>query len=151
MPLFDRKEHKKRLLLETDIDVIEDTWDIKEPHDLIGCTEELYQYVWEKYVDIPENECFNSEAHEALKEKELSFFHKGGIVGKIKNDMLAANDPVRCPKCGSKSISTQQGFNKGKAVAGALVVGAAGAVIAGADSKPMNFCQSCGHKWNPSK
>lgn len=44
------------------------------------------------------------------------------------------NDKPRCPKCGSTSLST---VNKGYS----LLTGFLGS------GKPMNVCQSCGHKW----
>lgn len=57
---------------------------------------------------------------------------------------------VVCPRCGSTSISTQQKFSTGKAVAGGLLAGVAGALIGGKGSNEvLNVCQNCGHKWKP--
>lgn len=46
----------------------------------------------------------------------------------------AEESKPRCPKCGSTSIAT---VNKGYS----LLTGFLGS------GKPMNVCQSCGHKW----
>ena len=147
---FDRnKESKKAILIKTDID-LQEPWEIDEPCDLCGCTEELYRHIWETYVDVPKNENLNREAHEALKADRLAFFHKGGIAAKIEADRIAASEPVRCPKCHSTSISTQSGFATGGAVAGAVIAGTAGALIGGkGGNKMINVCQKCGHKWEP--
>ena len=65
----------------------------------------------------------------------------------IKNNFVASekyrnyNTPmpvIRCPKCGSTSIST---INKGYSV----LTGFLGS------GKPMNVCQNCGYKWKPGK
>lgn len=147
---FDRnKESKKAILIKTDID-LQEPWEINEPCDLCGCTEDLYRHIWETYVDIPGNGNLNREAHEALKADRLAFFHKGGIAAKIEAEERAASEPVRCPKCRSTSISTQSGFATGGAVAGAVIAGTAGALIGGkGGNKMINVCQKCGHKWEP--
>lgn len=151
VPIFDRKERKKALLVKTDIDV-RHAWEIDEPCDLDGCTEELYRHIWETYVNVAGNENFNREAHEALKADRLAFFRNGGITAKIEADERAASEPVRCPKCRSTSISTQSGFATGGAVAGAIIAGTAGALIGGkGGNKMINVCQKCGHKWEPGK
>ncbi len=65
----------------------------------------------------------------------------------IKNNFIAPekyrnyNTPtfvIRCPKCGSTSIST---INRGYSI----LTGFLGS------GKPMNVCQNCGHKWKPGK
>lgn len=151
---FDRnKESKKAILIKTDID-LQEPWEIDEPCDLCGCTEELYRHIWETYVDVPGNGNLNREAHEALKADRLAFFHKGGIAAKIEADRIAASEPVRCPKCHSTSISTTtKGLSAGKAVAGAVVAGAAGAVVGAVhgSGNVVNICAKCGHKWEPGK
>lgn len=59
---------------------------------------------------------------------------------------------VRCPRCDSTSISTQQKFSTGKAVAGGLLAGIAGAFIGGkGGNEVVNVCQNCGYKWIPGK
>ena len=149
--LLNRKEYKKGLLVKSDIDVRK-PYEIDEPHDLEGCTEELYRHIWETYVDIPNNPNLNREMHEALKKEELDFFARGGITGKIRRDNAAAKAPVTCPKCGSTSIATMnKGLSAGKAVAGAVVAGGAGAVVGAShgSGKAVNVCQKCGHKWEP--
>lgn len=150
--IFNRQEHKKTLLIKTDIDVRE-PWEVKEPCDLYGCTEELCRHIWETYVNVPNNPNFNREAHEKFKAYKLEFFGRGGIEAKIREEKMAASEPVRCPKCRSTSISTvNKGFSAGKAIAGAAIAGDVG-VVAGAlgSNKVLNVCQKCGHKWEPGK
>lgn len=112
--IFNRQEYKKGLLQKTDIDVIEDIWNIEEIHALDGTTESLYRYVWEKYVDIPENDKLNREAHEALKEKMLDFFSHGII-------------PAADYATGSNSQKPASVI--GRAAVGGVVAGPAGAVV----------------------
>lgn len=69
------------------------------------------------------------------------------------DDQWSDSNQVRCPKCKSTSITTQKkGFGVGKAAAGVLTVGLAGALAGGIGSnKIYNVCQNCGHKWEPGK
>lgn len=67
---------------------------------------------------------------------------------------LYANSAVRCPKCGSTSISSgQKGFSAGKAVVGAAVTGSALGLAAGAvgSKKVIITCLNCGHQWQAGK
>lgn len=63
----------------------------------------------------------------------------------------APSSTVKCPRCGSTSVTTQKkGFGVGKAAAGVLAVGLAGALAGGIGAnKAVNVCQKCGHKWSP--
>ena len=110
--IFNRQEYKKALLQETDIDVIEDVWNIEEIHALDGSTESLYRYVWEKYVDIPENDNLNREAHEALKADRLEFFTHG---------IIPVADYALPQKKDASVI--------GRAAVGGVIAGPAGAVV----------------------
>lgn len=63
-------------------------------------------------------------------------------------------EPIRCPKCGSTQITAnKKGFGLGKAVAGDLVAGAVGGLVAGSmgKNKVIITCLNCGHKWKAGK
>lgn len=69
----------------------------------------------------------------------------GQVTERIKNIQQEAlrsglnkTPEIKCPKCGSSSIST---VNRGYS----LVSGFIGS------GKAMNVCQKCGHKWEPGK
>lgn len=68
---------------------------------------------------------------------EHSIFYKKK-KSKKKSKQKEANFTVKCPRCGSTSISTT---NRGYS----LVTGFIGS------GKPVNVCQRCGHKWKPGK
>lgn len=61
------------------------------------------------------------------------------------------DDTVRCPRCGSKSITAQKkGFGLAKGAAGVFVAGAYGVVAAGiGKNKILITCLNCGHRWKP--
>jgi len=65
-----------------------------------------------------------------------------------------AQEPIRCPKCGSTQITAdKKGFGIGKAIAGDLVAGAVGGLVAGSmgKDKVIITCLNCGHKWKAGK
>lgn len=65
-----------------------------------------------------------------------------------------ANEPLRCPKCGSTQITAyKKGFSVGKAVVGDLVAGPLGGLLAGGigSKKIMVVCLKCGHTWKAGK
>lgn len=62
------------------------------------------------------------------------------------------NAPVRCPKCKSTQItSNQKGFSTGKAVVGTIVGGIPGTIIGGkmGSKKVIITCLKCGKQWTP--
>lgn len=61
------------------------------------------------------------------------------------------SDQVKCPKCHSTQISSQQkGFSTGKAAAGAILTGGIGLIAGLHGSSDINVvCLNCGNKWNP--
>ena len=63
------------------------------------------------------------------------------------------NTEIRCPKCKSTNLHvSQKGFSGGKALAGALTVGALGLLAGTIGSKNIEItCLNCGHKFNPVK
>lgn len=64
-----------------------------------------------------------------------------------------AQEPIRCPKCGSTQITAnKKGFNIGKAVVGDLAVGAVGLLAGGiGKDKVIITCLNCGYKWKAGK
>lgn len=128
------------------------------------------KYVFEKF--IKQDPRYNKEAHvERLKtliQKNADAGHTDewgllelkelcGIemeqpeVNPEQKSYFVPSKEVRCPRCGSTSITTQKkGFGVGKAAAGVLAVGLAGALAGGIGAnKAVNVCAKCGHKWNP--
>ena len=63
-----------------------------------------------------------------------------GVAANTRIETKSTNNSIspktKCPKCGSTSIST---VNRGYSIIWGLL----------GSGTPMNFCQSCGHKWNP--
>ena len=112
---------------------------------------QMYEDIWQQYVDIPSNHLLNRNAFEKTKKR----VYNGGVPIKenVKSYLNKKQGIVSCPKCGSQSISTvKQGFGVGKAVAGVIAAGPEGA-LAGAvgANKVLNVCQNCGHQWEPGK
>ena len=158
--LFSSKEEKeKRLkyfekikLITIENIYLEDLKKPDEPYNHWGLTPSVYEYVWDNYVNVPSNKYRSKLFFDDEKREIMAFLNNGGVIGAVAARNKAAREPVSCPKCGSKSITTQNKFGTGKAVAGAVIAGTAGAVIGGAGgSKVINVCQNCGHKWEPGK
>lgn len=65
------------------------------------------------------------------------------------SNSLSKDKTVRCPKCGSTSISyTNKKLSLGRAVVGDAVAGPAGAVLGGLSSKKgYAVCLKCGKQW----
>lgn len=65
------------------------------------------------------------------------------------SNSLSKDKTVRCPKCGSTSISyTDKKLSLGRAVVGDAVAGPAGAVLGGLSSKKgYAVCLKCGKQW----
>lgn len=65
---------------------------------------------------------------------------------------IKADEPIRCPKCGSTQITAgKKGFSVGKAAIGASI--APVGVLAGGigSNKIMVTCLKCGHQWKAGK
>jgi DNA-directed RNA polymerase subunit M/transcription elongation factor TFIIS len=65
----------------------------------------------------------------------------------------SVDDAVRCPKCGSTSVTaSKSGFSGGKGCLGALLFGPLG-VLCGScgGNKMFSVCMKCGHKWRIGK
>jgi transcription elongation factor Elf1 len=85
------------------------------------------------------------------------------IMGAIKNHFRQkkikeekrrqeADEPVRCPKCGSNQVSAAnaRGVNLKRALAGGVLAGWGGAVVGGVTgNKIIIGCLKCGHQWKP--
>lgn len=66
---------------------------------------------------------------------------------------LEAEEPIKCPKCGSKQVTAnQKGFSGGKAVAGAVLLGPIGLLGGTIGSKKVKIaCLKCGYQWEPGR
>lgn len=119
-------------------------------------TKEMHELAFEKYVFAPGNKKLNREAANEYKKSIEEFFTRNRDFN-IHNSVPPVVPPItpiaRCPRCNSTSISTQKkGFGVGKAAAGVLTVGTAGALAGAAGAnKVYNICQKCGHKWTPGR
>lgn len=131
--IFNRQEMKKATWIETNI-TMSDPYELKVPCDLNGATEELYRYVWETYVDIPDNPCFNREAHEKLKADRLEFFANGGWRGNHINNAIKAENAQKYDSKSNKDASVV-----GRAVAGGVIAGPVGAVVGAASAIDKNM------------
>ncbi|MCI6276838.1 MAG: hypothetical protein MR639_08875 [Clostridium sp.] len=72
----------------------------------------------------------------------------------ITINTVKTDNVVRCPKCGSLSITSQKkGFGLAKGAAGVLATGSAyGAIAAGiGKNKILITCLNCGYRWKPGK
>ena len=121
-----------------------DDFDITgKPHTENGYTKEIYEFMWNKYVDIPSNRKLDRTLFEYRKTRIV--YHRDDIF------IPPTIPTISCPRCGSTSVSTQKkGFGVGKAAAGVVAAGPVGAVAGAAGAnKVYNICQNCGHKWEP--
>lgn len=112
--------------------------------------------IQKKYVFNENNTLFSQEWYDfrikKLEEhkRQVEVSQWTASSGDHRREMRNQDNAVRCPHCGSNSISTQQQFKTGKAIIGTAIAGAAGALIGGKGSNEiMNVCQNCGHKWKP--
>lgn len=148
------KLRKDRRLIKSDfyLEDLETPDKIADPMDAWRIQLSVHQFFWDNYVDVPENDKLDREWFEKNKAHMMEYFNRGGACAEISARNKAASQPIRCPKCGSPSVSAQSKFNTSKAVAGAVIAGAAGAVIGGKGGNGVvNVCQNCGHKWEPGK
>ena len=119
LSMFDRKEKKKAKLVLTDYDV--DDWPLAEgQHKTVGgLTQEIYEFFWETYIDIPTNENLNRETFEANKTRMLEFFRTG---------------PIPTASYVNPSAQPKDASVVGRAVAGAVVAGPTGAIVGAASA-----------------
>lgn len=110
-----------------------------------GFTIEMYEYMWEKYVCVPENTKFDEAEFNAFKEEITEYLANGGW------DKNKLPPTYKCPKCGFKSISPntqKQGFSVGKAAVGVVAAGPVGAAAGAIGmNKEKRVCPNCGYKW----
>jgi len=66
---------------------------------------------------------------------------------------IPADDVVRCPKCGSSSVTAfKKGFSGGKSCLGYLLLGPLGFLCGTCGgNKIFSVCMKCGHKWRIGK
>lgn len=128
LKMFDFAERKKTKLIETDHDVKD--WERPKgiPQTLHGLTQEIYEFFWGTYVDIPENDKLNREAFEQHKAHRLEFFAKGGYAHVIPPASYATG-----------SNSKKDASVVGRAVVGGVIAGPAGAVVGAASAIDKNL------------
>ena len=124
------------------------------------CKEENNKYTITESIKCP---CGNESAEIIKPEsKPVASPKKKGFWGKLFDAAMEmedakerkAQEPIRCPKCGSTQITAdKKGFGIGKAIAGDLVAGAVGGLVAGSmgKDKVIITCLNCGHKWKAGK
>ena len=123
---FDRKKEKSNMkLIETNV-CFED-WPVKkgELTTAVWITLKMYEYFWENYIDVPENDKLNREIFEANKAATYDFFNKGAIK------IYTSNHPSQQQPKDASVI--------GRGVAGAIIAGPAGAVIGAASALDKNM------------
>ena len=79
------------------------------------------------------------EAEQAEREAKTEEARKRARERKINESierMKRGNEPLCCPKCGSRSIAT---INRGYSIVWGFI----------GSGKPVNVCQKCGHKFKP--
>ncbi|MEG2656107.1 MAG: hypothetical protein RSA29_10455 [Clostridium sp.] len=91
----------------------------------------------------------------AIKEEEKERKRKGyeRIMDSNQDGGTKDDSVVRCPKCGSISITAnKKGFSLAKGALGVATVGAYGVLAAGhGKNKVLVTCLKCGHQWKPGK
>lgn len=117
------KKHKNAKMQMINIDDVGLTTKEKEPKTYFGFTPSIYKYIWDNYVDTPENPKFDSYLHAVFKKEILDFFAKGGYCG-ISLDLR--------PKPKDASVV-------GRAVAGGVIAGPVGAVVGAASAIDKNM------------
>lgn len=89
------------------------------PSDKNYFTQSMYEYFWENFIDIPENNRLNREEFEANKQRILSIMEEGGT--KFEPAVKLSYDP--------NAKSQKDASVIGRGVAGGLVAGPVGAVV----------------------
>jgi len=118
------KKYKNAQMINTNHKINE--WPQKEgePVTLFDFTPTIYQFFWETYVDIPENDKLDKKLFEKYKQKMHDFFERGGYTGPGLD--------LRDSKPKSASVV-------GRAVAGGIIAGPTGAVIGAASAIDKNI------------
>lgn len=110
--------------------------------------------MWKCYSATPPSRAKLQEMREQSKidgeeaKKSLKRFASGlKEVSTIRKE--EAKSPVKCPRCGSASLSAdKKGFGIGKAVVGAAVAGPAGLIAGNIGAKKVRItCLSCGNQF----
>lgn len=98
IPFYNLKEKRKASLIKTDIE--SEKWENKyecDPVDVMGNPESLYRFMWEKYIDVPENKHISEEAFKKYKKEMELFFKNGGHDRRFRTAAAITNGP-KC-KC----------------------------------------------------
>lgn len=103
---------------------------------------DIVDFVRQEYVNTEENELFNPGAYSMCLSME-----EGAEIARAKQAARNSAMTIRCPRCHSSSVTTEEGFNTKRAVAGGLLAGITGAFIGGNTNKTVHVCKNCGHMW----
>lgn len=128
------------------------------------------KYVIEHFV-IPNPE-YNRDAHirrlEIMQNEYLNNGHVDKYIIREQREILGLDvetptpkvsapssfgnlSDLRCPRCFSGNVTTEESFNTKRAVAGGLLAGITGAFIGGNTGKTVHVCKNCGHKWKDKR
>lgn len=99
---------------------------------------------------------------EGQGDKKKDLLTKKIVCNNCAEEFATARDPsrakknadeIRCPKCNSNQITADgKKLSGGRAVAGAVLAGPAGAVLGGLTGKKVRItCLNCGHSWTAGK
>jgi tellurium resistance protein TerD len=90
---------------------------------------------------------------ESILETSAAIIAASNAMGKTKRNMRNADVAVRCAKCGSTEVTTQEkGFGLGKAAIGGILLGPVGLAAGMLGRKKIKLiCLKCGHKWQAGK
>lgn len=103
----------------------------------------------EEELEIREKKIIEKREEELRKREEFKrIMESKPTVSKKYEDNV-----VRCPKCGSTSITAhKKGFGLAKGAAGFFTLGAYGVVAAGiGKNKVLITCLNCGKRWKPGR
>jgi len=140
-PLFSKRAWKKGRTIVTEHCLYDWVDGKKEPLTFSKIPLRAFQFIWDNYVNVPENDKLMPEAFEEEKEKTIAFFEAGGYNGIVR---------YVCPKCKCSTAApgAAQGFSVSKAAAGVVAAGPVGALAGAAGmNKKKRTCPNCGYKW----
>jgi len=103
--------------------------------------------MYQVYNETPPNreKLKKQQEDNEIRSKELNEYKEFAK----KLDAEKANEPIKCPKCGSTSLSAnKKGFGIGKAIVGGAVAGPLGLMAGNIGSKKVRVtCLKCGHQF----
>lgn len=136
LSFFERQKEKvNAILIETDIDEIDWKYDNRDQNSrrtAFGISLKTYEFFWENYIDIPENNKLNRKVFEAFKTNIYDFFNGPQPVPHPNYRMRDPNNPT-------KPLQPQPASVVGRAVVGAAIAGPAGAVVGAVSALDKNM------------